>query len=68
MTQDLLSLQDRSAFGEIVYTLEVQSIDQAEWHVNKNLEDILGFLDALRKTYSTFDFQGHGVVLTVNPP
>ena len=37
LTKDLLSLQNESTFTEIVYSLEVQSIDQSEWHVTKNL-------------------------------
>ena len=40
-------LQNESTFADIIYSLEVQSIDQSEWHVTKNLQDILGFLDSL---------------------
>ena len=39
-----------------------------EWQINKNLTEILSFLLELRKKYTTFDFQGNGISLLVNPP
>lgn len=63
-----MSLQDESTFCDVAYTIEVQTVEQYEWQVTKNLQDILGFLGSLRKAYATFDFQGHGVVLAVHPP
>lgn len=54
--------------NEIVYTIEIQSVEQFEWVITKNLQEIADFVKFLKKTYSTFDFIGHGISLTVNPP
>lgn len=40
----------------------------SEWVLSKTLADILGLQSAIKAAYSSFDFQGHGLMLVVNPP
>ena len=45
-----------------------QEIDlPTEWVLSKTLADILGLQSAVKAMYSSFDFQGHGLLLVVNP-
>ena len=67
-TDYVLCLQTQSNFVNVVYVIDIQSYENYEWTITKNLKEIVDFLAALKKQYSTFDFDGHRIIFKVNPP
>lgn len=66
--KNVVCLQSQANFVNIVYLIDIQSFENYEWTISKNLKEIVDFLAALKKQYTTFDFDGHRIMFKVNPP